>query len=66
MQSNPQVFRQPHFGFVEDFFQTGKAGKGKAVDGDGADFAYRRLLKGRTTAFFVNQDQHQAFLIANP
>ena len=29
------------------------------VDGDGADFADRRFVQGRPTAFFMNQRQHR-------
>ena len=53
--SDAQFFRQPHFGFVENFFQAGKTGKGKAIDRNRADFADRRFFQRRTAAFFVNQ-----------
>ena len=55
---NPQLFGESHFRFVDDLFQAGEAGKGKAVDGNGADFADGRFFQRRTAAFFVNQHQH--------
>ena len=45
--SEPDFFRQPHFGFVEDLFETGKAGKGKPVGGDGADADHSACLLRR-------------------
>ena len=37
-----------------------KQEKGKPVDGDGADFADRRFVQGRPTAFFMNQHEHRS------
>jgi len=47
---DPQFLRQPHFRFVDNFFEAGETRKGKAVDRDGADFAdgqYRSVIQGR-------------------
>jgi hypothetical protein len=60
-----EFFRQPNFRFVVDFFQATETGKGKAVDGDGADFADGRVFCRWTTAFFMNQDKHLGSLITN-
>jgi hypothetical protein len=51
---DPQFFRQPHFGFVEDFFQTSEAGEGKAIDRNCTDFADWGLFQRGATAFFVD------------
>lgn len=63
---NPQLFRPPHFRFVEKLFQTGKAGEGKSIDGDRADFSDRRLFQSRTATLFVNQDEHRMSLTPWP
>jgi hypothetical protein len=52
--SDPQIFSESHFGFVDDLFQASETGEGKPVDGDRADFADRRFVQGRPAAFFMN------------
>lgn len=37
---DPELFRQPHFGFIDDFFQAGKAGEGKAMPWHGTHLPY--------------------------
>ena len=34
IQPDSEFFRQSHFRFVENVFQTGEAGKGKPIDGE--------------------------------
>ena len=53
--SDAQIFYEPQFRFVDDFFQTAEAGKRKPIDRNRADFADRRFFQRRTTAFFVDQ-----------
>jgi hypothetical protein len=55
---NAHIFREPHFGFLEDFFQAGKTGEWKLTDRNGADLANRRLVQRRATAFFMDQYEH--------
>jgi hypothetical protein len=54
-----EFFRQSDFRFVVNFLKATEAGKGKPVDGDGADFSDRRFVQCRPTAFFMNQRQHR-------
>ena len=39
MRLDSEFFRQPDFRFVVNFFETTETGKGKPIDGDGADFS---------------------------
>lgn len=55
-----QLFGQPQFRFVDDFFQASKAGEGKAVHRKRTDFADGRIgFERRAATFFVNQCQHR-------
>lgn len=38
---NPQLLRQSHFRFVNNFFQAGKTGEGESIHGNSTDFADR-------------------------
>lgn len=58
MRLDSEFLRQPDFRFVVDFFEAREAGKRKPVDGDRADFANGRIFNRRTTAFFMDQDEH--------
>jgi hypothetical protein len=55
---DPQIFREPHFGFFKDLFQAGETGEWKLTDWNGTDFANRRLIQRGASAFFMDQDQH--------
>ena len=55
-----QLFRQPHFGFLEDLFEAAKTGKWEAIHRNGADFTHRLFFQRRATAFFVDENEHQA------
>jgi len=56
--SDSQLFRQPDFRLVVNFFKATEAGKGKPVDGGCTDFTDERLSEGRAAAFFVDEDEH--------
>jgi hypothetical protein len=53
------VFRDPDFGFVQNVFEAGEAGKWKLTHRNRADFADRRLVQRRATAFFMDQYEHE-------
>jgi len=57
--SHAQFLGEPDFRIIDNLFQAGETGKGETVDGDGADFADRRFVQGRPTAFFMNQHEHR-------
>ena len=58
--SDAPVFGEPDLRFVEDLFQAGTTGEGKAIDGHHADFSDRGIgLQRRASAFFVNQRDHR-------
>jgi hypothetical protein len=58
MVSDAQIFRQPDFRFVVNFFQTAEAVKRKPVDGDCTDFTDERLIERGAAAFFVDEGEH--------
>lgn len=54
-----QLFGQPHFRFIYDFFQASEAGEGKAVHRKRTDFADGRIgFERRAATFLVNQSKH--------
>ncbi len=55
---NAHIFREPHFGFLEDLFQAGETGEWELADRNRTDLPHRRLVQCRATAFFVDQDKH--------
>jgi hypothetical protein len=57
--SDPQIFSEPQFRFIEDVFEAAKAGEGKLRDRDRADFSDWGLIQRGATAFFMDQYQHQ-------
>src|SRR5689334_23686623 len=56
---DPQFLGQSQFRFIHDFFQTGEAGEGEAVDRKGANLTNGRVwFKRRPTTFLMNQREH--------
>jgi len=56
--SDAQIFRQPDFRFVVNFFKATETGKGKLVDGNRTDFTDERFIEGRAAACFVDEGEH--------
>ena len=56
--SDSQLFRQPDFRLVVNFFKATEACKRKPVDGDCTDFTDKRIIEGRAAAFFVDEGEH--------
>jgi predicted N-acyltransferase len=56
-----EIFGKSKLRFVDDFFQTGKAGEREAIDRERTDLAERGIrLQSRPAAFLMYERQHRS------